>query len=195
MKNYTAQAFVRVQNYGKQFTNLNLQSKLKELGYTQGLWYREDDNTHIAINAGKLTHVNMDLDTMTVDPDGFIDCGTNTALFLELAKMRDDVAEGQWFRCVVPYEDDGMDNKKFICGDFAKPDNFNGIGGETSWFNEPKMGMVNVPRFHEGEILFYERDYLPLESTEYKFEPLEALWERATPQEVAENWETIKHLK
>ena len=93
---YTARAFVRIKDVEKL---KDLREDLKQLGYDCTLYDNNDDRI-VFINEGVMGCV-----FLPTFIESFIDCtiDTNTeddatALFLELAQMRDDVDEGQWFK-------------------------------------------------------------------------------------------------
>lgn len=81
-----------------------LRKKLKELGYKNygNPFQITDDSKLITTIDGEYVPYNVPLD------DSFIDCGTNEALFLAIAALRDDTDKNQWFT-------DG--NLWFKCGD------------------------------------------------------------------------------
>lgn len=81
-----------------------LRKKLEELGYKKygNPFQITDDSKLITTIDGEYVPYNVPLD------DSFIDCGTNEALFLAIAALRDDTDKNQWFT-------DG--NLWFKCGD------------------------------------------------------------------------------
>lgn len=81
-----------------------LWKKLEELGYKKygNPFQITDDSKLITTIDGEYVPYNVPLD------DSFIDCGTNEALFLAIAALRDDTDKNQWFT-------DG--NLWFKCGD------------------------------------------------------------------------------
>lgn len=81
-----------------------LLEKLEELGYKKygNPFQITDDSKLITTIDGEYVPYNVPLD------DSFIDCGTNEALFLAIAALRDDTDKNQWFT-------DG--NLWFKCGD------------------------------------------------------------------------------
>lgn len=70
-----------------------LRKKLEELGYKEygNPFQITDDSKLITTIDGEYVPYNVPLD------DSFIDCGTNEALFLAIAALRDDTNENQWF--------------------------------------------------------------------------------------------------
>lgn len=96
---FTTAAFIRC-------NTPDLRKKLKELGYKNygNPFQITDDSKLITTIDGEYVPYNVPLD------DSFIDCGTNEALFLAIAALRDDTDDSQWF--VYPPE-----NSWFICVD------------------------------------------------------------------------------
>lgn len=81
-----------------------LRKRLEALGYKKygNPFQITDDSKLITTIDGEYVPYNVPLD------DSFIDCGTNEALFLAIAALRDDTDKNQWFT-------DG--NLWFKCGD------------------------------------------------------------------------------
>lgn len=81
-----------------------LSKRLEALGYKNygNPFQITDDSKLITTIDGEYVPYNVPLD------DSFIDCGTNEALFLAIAALRDDTDKNQWFT-------DG--NLWFKCGD------------------------------------------------------------------------------
>lgn len=81
-----------------------LRKRLEALGYKEygNPFQITDDSKLITTIDGEYVPYNVPLD------DSFIDCGTNEALFLAIAALRDDTDKNQWFT-------DG--NLWFKCGD------------------------------------------------------------------------------
>lgn len=81
-----------------------IRKKLEELGYKKygNPFQITDDSKLITTIDGEYVPYNVPLD------DSFIDCGTNEALLLAIAALRDDTDKNQWFT-------DG--NLWFKCGD------------------------------------------------------------------------------
>jgi hypothetical protein len=87
---FTASAYVWIED---EVIRHSVHEKLKSLGWCTYLHTAEETDDYLFIS-GKRGKI------FTSSAGGsniFIDCGTDTDLFLELAQMRSDTDKGQWF--------------------------------------------------------------------------------------------------
>lgn len=96
-KQFTTPCFIRK-------NTPELRAKLEEIGYIKMLvWTRETDTCLKTSPMLEVVGTNdyapqyYTFSSLQSKPDGIIDCGTNEALFLDLAAMRNDTDKGQLF--------------------------------------------------------------------------------------------------
>lgn len=94
--------------------NLELRNELVKLGYVRDQLGEESEKDYPYLACEGKFYWYAAEDAMLGD---FIDCGTNNALFLAIASLRDDSDKDQWFICDYDEEvDDISENPSmFLC--------------------------------------------------------------------------------
>lgn len=113
-----------------------LRKKLEELGYyNYGNPFQITDNTMLATTIdGEYVPYKVPLD------DSWIDCGTNEAMFLALAALRDDTSNHQWWVFDTDY------------GDYKKGDWIEGKFGRCSCYCHVATSAEIIEHFKTKEL-------------------------------------------